>query len=66
MGGWHMTPQAVGRLAREAGVQRLIIKHLVIENFSDDPAVAENMASTIREHCACEVAVGLDGMRFDF
>ncbi len=65
-GGWHMNPEEVGRLARKADVKQVVIKHLVIENFSDDPQVSEKMAEKIRHLCPSEVLVGEDGMRFDY
>lgn len=64
-GGWHMTPQSVGRLAAEAGVRRVVLKHFVIENFTDDPDIAEKMAAEIRKEYHGEVIAGSDGMRID-
>ncbi len=63
-GGWHMTPEYVGHIAREAGVKKVILKHLVIESFSDDPNVSENMAEVVRSlHPEGETLVAEDGMR---
>jgi len=65
-GGWHMTPEDVGRIAREAGVKKVVLKHLVIESFSKDPDVSEKMAETIRSlHPDGEILVAEDGMLFD-
>lgn len=64
-GSWHMTPETVARLATEAGVKQVVIKHLVIENFTDDPLVSEKMAFQIREAYAGEVRVGSDGLRLE-
>lgn len=65
-GGWHMTPEDVGALAREAGVKTVVLKHLVVESFSDDPQVSEKMAETVRGLFDGEVLVGEDGMRFRY
>ena len=64
-GGWHMTPESVGRLAKDAGVKKVVIKHLVIENFSPDPCIAEKMVQQIRDGYAGEVTVGFDGLQVD-
>lgn len=66
-GGWHMAPEDVGQLAREANVSRVVLKHLVIESFSEDPEISERMAETVRSiHTTGEVMVGKDGMQFEF
>ncbi|MCF7688744.1 MAG: MBL fold metallo-hydrolase [Cephaloticoccus sp.] len=63
-GGWHMTPEDIGRMMHEAGAKKVILKHLVIENFSPDPHISESMAATIRAlHPAGEIVVARDGMR---
>ncbi len=62
-GHWHMTPERVAELATKAGVKRVMIKHLVIEDFSDDAEVCENMAKTISQNFDGEVMVGSDGMQ---
>ena len=64
-GGWHMTPESVARLAQNAGVERVVIKHLVIEDFSQDQTIAEKMARRIREGYDGEVTVGFDGLHID-
>jgi ribonuclease BN (tRNA processing enzyme) len=64
-GGWHMTPEAVARLARDAGVRRVVFKHPVIEDWVDDPQIVEKMAQQIRQGYAGEVTAGYDGLRMD-
>lgn len=62
-GTWHMTPEQIGKIANEASIKKLVLKHLVIESFSKDPNISESMAQTIRElHPTGEVLVGADGM----
>jgi len=64
-GGWHMSPEDVGMIAREAGAKKVVLKHLVIESFLSDPNTSESMAEVIRSlHPEGEVLVGEDGMRF--
>lgn len=62
-GSWHMTPESVARLAKNASVKKVVIKHLVIEDFSEDPSIAEKMAQQIKEGYDGEVAVGFDGLK---
>jgi ribonuclease BN (tRNA processing enzyme) len=65
-GGWHIAPEDIGQIARDAGVRTVVLKHFVIESFSDDPNIAESMAETVRRiHPTGEVLAGQDGMRFD-
>jgi len=65
-GGWHLTPEDVGRIARDAAVKKVVLKHFVIESFTADPHIAESMAETVRQlHPECEVFAGADGLRFD-
>lgn len=64
-GGWHMTPEAVAALASSANVSRVVIKHLVIEDFSKDPLISQKMAQQIREGYTGPVEVGHDGLRID-
>ena len=65
-GGWHIAPEDVGRIARDAGVKRVVLKHFVIESFTDDPQVVESMAKTVRQILPLgEVFVGTDGLKFD-
>jgi ribonuclease Z len=64
-GGWHMTPEDIGRIVSEAGAKKVVLKHLVIESFSKDPNISESMASVIRSlHPDGEIIVGEDGMKF--
>ena len=62
-GTWHMNPETVADLARRAAAKRVVLKHLVIENWTDDPEVAENMAATARTVSGRDVRVGFDGMK---
>ena len=63
-GGWHMTPEDIGRMMREAGAKKVVLKHLVIESFSPDPNISESMAATIRTlHPTGEIVVSQDGMQ---
>lgn len=65
-GGWHITPEDIGRIARDAGVRQVVLKHFVMESFSDDPDVAEKMAETVRGiHPEAEVVAATDGLTFD-
>jgi len=65
-GSWHMTPEDVGRIASEAGVKQVVLKHLVIESFSADLGISEKMAATVRSlHPTATVLVAEDGMRLD-
>jgi len=62
-GHWHMAPEDVARLATGAEAKRVVIKHLVMESWSDDPELSEKMAQTIRGGYGGRVDVGFDGMR---
>jgi ribonuclease Z len=65
-GGWHIAPEDIGQIARDAGVKRVVLKHFVIESFSDDPGIAESMAATVRHlHPTGGVTVGTDGLQID-
>jgi len=64
-GGWHMTPEEVARLAREARVKRVVIKHLVIESFSDDLHIVAEMVQRIMDAYDGKVTAGFDGLRID-
>jgi ribonuclease BN (tRNA processing enzyme) len=57
-GAWHMTPEAVARLARQAGVRTLVLKHFVME---DDAAIAR-MGEEVRRGFPGEVLLGRDGL----
>lgn len=65
-GTWHMNPQSVADLASRSGAKQVVLKHLVIENFSDDADVSEKMAEEIRQDIKGEVQVGYDGLRIEF
>lgn len=65
-GGWHITPEDIGRIARDANVKQVILKHLVIESFSSDQNIAESMAQTVRTiHPHGQVSVATDGMKIE-
>jgi ribonuclease Z len=64
-GGWHMNPQTVAQLACEANVKRVVLKHFVIENFTDAPDIADQMAQAVRQTYPGEVIVGVDGLRIE-
>ncbi|MEC7843253.1 MAG: MBL fold metallo-hydrolase [Candidatus Latescibacterota bacterium] len=64
-GAWHLTPEGLGELAAAAGVKRLVIKHLVMEDITGDRTAAHRMAETIRDHFGGEVMVGEDGLEVD-
>lgn len=65
-GGWHITPEDVGQIARDAGAKQVVLKHFVIESFTDDPAIAESMAETVRGlHPAGKIHAATDGLRFE-
>ena len=57
-GAWHMTPEAVATLAREAGVRTLVLKHFVME---DEAAIAR-MGEEVRRGFPGQVLVGRDGL----
>ena len=61
-GAWHLTPEGLGDLAAAAGVKRLVIKHLVMEDITGDRTAAQRMGETIRAHFGGEVLVGEDGL----
>jgi ribonuclease Z len=60
-GGWHMNPETVARLAREANVARVALAHLVVEDWSDEPEIAQHMAAAVRQSFAGTVDVAVDG-----
>ena len=64
-GTWHITPEALGELATRCGVQRLMIKHLVMEDITGDLGAVDDMGERIRGHFDGEVMVGADGMAVD-
>ena len=60
-GSWHMNPNTVAQLAREAGVGRVLLAHLVVEDWSADPDISEKMAAAVRQSFAGPVAISTDG-----
>ena len=64
-GAWHITPPEIARIATEAGVRRVMIKHLVMEDITGDRAAPHRMADQIREGYQGEVIVGEDLLRID-
>ena len=60
-GGWHLTPSDVARIALEADVKRVMIKHLVMEDITGDRTAAQQMADQVREGYDGEVIVAEDG-----
>jgi ribonuclease Z len=62
-GSWHVWPEKLAELAEKAGVKKLILKHLVIEDWSDIPNKADEMAETIQKQFSGEVIVGYDGLK---
>ena len=61
-GHWHITPAELARIAAEAGVKRVMIKHLVIEDITGDRTAPYRMAEQIRQGYSGEVMVGEDGL----
>ena len=61
-GSWHITPPRLAELAAQAGVKRVMIKHLVMEDITGDRTAAYRMAEQIREGYGGEVMVGEDGL----
>ena len=61
-GSWHITPEQIGKLAAEAEVKRVMIKHLVMEDVTGDRNAPHKMAEQIRGYYDGEVIVGEDGM----
>ena len=64
-GGWHMTPETVADLASRARVRRVVLKHFVIENFAEDPAISAKMAARAQELYGGAVIAGHDGWFHD-
>lgn len=65
-GHYHITPEQVGALAEAAAVKKVILKHLVVESWTDDPDISAKMAAEVVRRFSGEVLVGEDGMRFDY
>ena len=61
-GAWHIIPADIARIATEAAVKRVMIKHLVIEDITGDKSTPYQMAEQIREGYAGEVIVAEDGL----
>ena len=64
-GSWHLNPETVAQLAREANVRRVLLAHLVVEDWLRDPDIAERMAEAVRGAFHGPVAVAADGGRHD-
>ena len=64
-GAWHTNPQTLAAMATEANVQRVVIKHLVMEDITGDPRDSVRMGDAIREGYGGEVLVGEDGLSVD-
>jgi ribonuclease BN (tRNA processing enzyme) len=64
-GSWHVTPPDIARLASEAEVRRVMIKHLVMEDITGDRTAPYRMADQIREGYGGEVIVGEDLLALD-
>ncbi len=64
-GSWHLTPPDIARLASEADVKRVMIKHLVMEDITGDRTAPYQMADQIREGYRGEVIVGEDLLTVD-
>ena len=61
-GAWHTTPQTLGKMASQAQVKRVMLKHFVIEDITGDLKAAERMAEQVRQDYSGEVIVGEDGL----
>ena len=61
-GGWHIWPERLGELCRDAGAKRVVLKHLVIEDWSSDSEVSRKMADTVAESSGIEATTGYDGL----
>ena len=64
-GSWHIEPASIARIASEAGIKAVIIKHLVIEDITGDREIGNSMAKQIQSHYGGEVIVGEDGLAID-
>jgi len=62
-GTWHMWPETVAALCREAGVKRVALKHLVVEDWTDDREISAKMAAAVRAAFDGEVILGPDGLK---
>ena len=64
-GSWHIVPADIARIATEAEVKRVMIKHLVIEDITGDLEAVNRMGDQIREGFDGEVLVGEDLLTVD-
>ncbi|MDA0710619.1 MAG: MBL fold metallo-hydrolase [bacterium] len=64
-GSWHISPPEIADIASRAGVKRVLIKHLVIEDITGDLTAAQKMGDQIRSGYPGEVIVGSDGLTVD-
>ena len=64
-GGWHMSPESVADLAKRASVSRVVIKHLVIEDWTQDPDISAKMAARIRELYGGPAQAAEDGLTIE-
>ncbi len=62
-GSWHMVPEKLGELARRSHSKHVVLKHLVIEDWCDDPEISKKMAATVRQNYDGQVTVGRDGLK---
>ena len=62
-GEWHMCPEAVADLAAKAGAKRTVLKHLVMDDWSEDPDVGEQLEAKVRTGCDSDVTAGYDGLK---
>ena len=60
-----MSPADVAALARRAEVKHVVLKHLVVDDWSDDPTVCDKMAEHVRAQFRGEVTVGTDGLMIE-
>ena len=61
-GSWHITPPEIAKIATEANVKCVMIKHLVIEDITGDLEAVHRMGHQICERFDGEVMVGEDGL----
>ena len=61
-GSWHLCPETLAGLCADAEVARVLLKHPVIEDWSDDLEISEKMAEEVRAHFSGQVSVGQDGL----